>query len=569
MNSKKDLEDRICSKIVSLETKIIYQKDFDDFVEKNNSPYIINKSGYYKLGENIKINFFSNIYDSLNLNEKNPNPFGNPAAFIIATSYVIFDLNGYAIFQSVQDYCVQRFFAIVQLNLLPFNLNTGPITSELRTQQFTAHYCIIKNGVLGLSSHQSLLGNNNTNIIIEKINCEDFEVSGINLNNCKNLFIENSIVGRSLGTINGRLIPLSPIFAGFTFSHKLMTSVIRSTNNSEKKKIALDIQSEIEDYLLPIFTIIYNNKSLTDIFSKLKNFVMENEKYKIIFNKSGKSICNIHGIKITGPNPSIGPFHNHLEEVSNQYSEYITIKNVCIENIIGCVEEELLFTDDGIPIHICAGLKLSYSLLNNNIIKSLINSIYNLTKDDENLNKLIKTNITKDTLDFINNGLNINNNFGLIRGMDIMAHMNKGTLGIRLGSCNNVDIENIKINNIKNLGRKLEEDILEEVKNKFKNINIIYSDTKLFDPLVYIGTYSLGIINSGCKNIITKDCIINSIESPYGCSIAYAINNYCDNIDINKICIFNINSCDCCKDSRKFVIDNISSNINLNNIKII
>ena len=113
MTSKKNIEDIIFDNVCLLNKKIIFQKDFDNYVITNHSPYIIDSPGYYILGENIETNFFPMINDSLQLNENNPNTFGHPAAFIIASNYVIFDLNEFAIYQSPQDYCVQRFFALI------------------------------------------------------------------------------------------------------------------------------------------------------------------------------------------------------------------------------------------------------------------------------------------------------------------------------------------------------------------------------------------------------------------------------------------------------------------------
>jgi len=570
MTSKKNIEDIIFDNVCLLNKKIIFQKDFDNYVITNHSPYIIDSPGYYILGENIETNFFPMINDSLQLNENNPNTFGHPAAFIIASNYVIFDLNEFAIYQSPQDYCVQRFFALIQLNLLPFNIGVGPITSETRTKQYTAEYCIIRNGVLGLSAHQSILGNNNKNIIIEKVNCEDFEVSGITINNGENIFLENSVIGKSVGSFKGRKLGLSPTFSGLTFSHKLLSSVIKDCNTSQNKRnMALNIQNDIEKYLLPFFEIIYCNTTLTNIFSELKSYSENNPDYSILFNKSGKSPCNMHGVKITGPNPSIGAFHTELEESILGHSKNININNVHIENIEGCVDEEIICISNGNVVHICAGLKVSYNIIQNKIILNLINTIYELVKDDFALNKIIKSSINKDSIDFINHGLNITNNCGFIRGMDIMAHINKGIHGLRIGSSNNVNITNCKIKHISNIGNIVNDRTIEEIKIKFQGVEEISSpDTTLLTNNHFIGSSSIGVIFSGCHYVKVDSIDISNINALNGVAFGNVVNNKCNYVNLFNLNIYNLLSKSCCIESSALTIDHLAKNIQINNTNV-
>ena len=162
------------------------------------------------------------------------------------------------------------FFAIIQLNSQPFRVATGPISdSEAPITMDVANNCIIRNGVIGLSSHQSILGNNNRNIIIEKINCEDFEVSGIILNNVTNCYIENSIIGQSIGVPSRsgstRNLHLSPYFAGFMFTHRLLNQAL---NLPEKfpidivyKDSIIKLSNKLKDVLTLILDKIYTTRN--------------------------------------------------------------------------------------------------------------------------------------------------------------------------------------------------------------------------------------------------------------------------------------------------------------------
>ena len=278
----------------------------------------------------------------------------------------------------------------------------------------------------------------------------------------------------------------------------------------------------------------------------------------------------MHGIKITAPNPSIGPFHSKVDEsLPDGYSKNININNVYIENIIGCIDEELICTTNGNVVHICAGLKAAHTLINNNVAKKLINTIYELIKDDEHIAKIIKSNINQDSLDFINHGLNRNNNCGFIGGMDVMAHINKGIHGIRLGSCSGVSINNCKVKNITNQGKPVDNSVIEEIKVKFQGVDeIVVADTTFLSPITYVGSYAMGSIISGCKNVTHNNVNISNIRAPFWCAVGTAINNICDCIDIIDTNICNLESCSDCYDSTTLVVDEQSKKVTINNTSV-
>ena len=87
---------------------------------------------------------------------------------------------------------------------------------------------IIRNGELGRSSHQAILGNGNMNVYLENLKIRDFEVSGINMNNVTNLMICDCKVGPS-----NTNVPVTPLFAGLIFMFKLF--------NTMKQKIKVKI----------------------------------------------------------------------------------------------------------------------------------------------------------------------------------------------------------------------------------------------------------------------------------------------------------------------------------------
>lgn len=546
----------------------IYQYNFAQ------GPYIISQPGLYILMENIEVNFFKTKQSAFQFNQNDK--FGHSAAIKIECDNVILDLNNYYLRQSPQDYCVQRFFALIQLNSMPFNPNVGPITIEKRTILRTANNCIIKNGKLQLSAHQSILGNNNENIILENLQCEDFEVSGITLNNTSNTYIENCIIGQSLGGQykNGMasFVPLTPFFAGLSFNHKLLSSILddNSIVRSEIDNIIMIKTIEkINNILDPVLSVIYSYKTLAEIFNNLVKLSDTSTDIKLLVNLSGLSPCNIHGIKITGKNPSIGSFHTSVEQqetdtISNTYSSNININNIIIRNLIAEINERIILSQNGNIINIAAGLKLTHEVIDTEIGKYLTNAIYDLITNNSQIKGLIKSNLTEDIINFINNNIN-NGTIGFKRSMDIMGHINKGVIGMRLGSIKHACLNNIKIHNITNIGKKMSDIEIEKYINLYDGINDIYMmDTTLLSPLVYSGSYSIGYIISGCKNIDNKLIKIYDIKSPESCSIGFCINNLCNDILLDNSNIYDIVSSDSCNDSTILLIDYKSKSIKIN-----
>ena len=204
---KSEISDNSMNRLV-----ILTQSDF-------NQPYVIKEAGTYRLGENIQLNFYKSPYDILNVESTKDDLFGFPAGIKICAKYVTLDLNGFTLYQSPPDFCVQRFFALIQLNNSPFSINHGPIP-EARCKLESASYCVIKNGQLGLSAHQAVLGNDNNNIIFEDLDIADFEVTGITLNNINNVYFTNIHISRSIGV--NRLLAVSPYFSGLIFNYRLL-----------------------------------------------------------------------------------------------------------------------------------------------------------------------------------------------------------------------------------------------------------------------------------------------------------------------------------------------------------
>ncbi len=167
------------------------------------------ESGIYILTENIILNFnaptedeklneyFSpNSYDNLywiplqdgTHDDKymgastwnGPYQLGFFSGITIETSNVIIDLNGFEISMSNEFYLQQRFFSIIELAAKNFVSGQGPV--DFGPYLKPANNVIIKNGIIGLTTHHGIHSNDAKNIELLNLKIYNFDVAGIQLN---------------------------------------------------------------------------------------------------------------------------------------------------------------------------------------------------------------------------------------------------------------------------------------------------------------------------------------------------------------------------------------------------
>jgi len=125
------------------------------------------------------------------------------AAITVEADDVEIDCKGHEIKMSEKFHKHQRFFSIIELGSKPFISGQGPpqfssyITSPGAVK--SAKNVVISNCKLGRSSHHGIHGNNNDGVTLRNVEVKDFEVGGISLNGAKNVDIEDADIGPSLG----------------------------------------------------------------------------------------------------------------------------------------------------------------------------------------------------------------------------------------------------------------------------------------------------------------------------------------------------------------------------------
>ena len=145
--------------------------------------YRIKKSGKYILTENI-------IFEpNGTVDRVGPFVLGFFSAITIECNNVEIDLNGFIIRQSEKFNLDQRFYTNICIGNSMFVSGQGP--ANFGTNQIFPDNVIIKNGHIGMSSHYGIFSIGCSNVRIENIIFEKFEVAGIHLAGGKNVLFKN------------------------------------------------------------------------------------------------------------------------------------------------------------------------------------------------------------------------------------------------------------------------------------------------------------------------------------------------------------------------------------------
>ena len=290
------------------EKKGIYNRDFKYGTLRITEP------GYYILKEDIVFNPM-NLFpkedqlDKYPVGKEGPYHLGFFAAITIECVDVILDLNGCSIKQSNRHNLLQRFFACVELANSPFIPNQGP--HDFIHAYKPAKNCLIANGKLIESSHHGIHGNTNTNVILQNLVIENYEVAGIALNGAKNTIItECQLIGKNSN------IPVLSNFSQAFFSSRALVQC-NKTDNAIYKKLDSDIQKAFREIMMrePQTTYFENKTGMYD-----------GNMYGIVLNVNGVVIHDfLKSRDGTQGNEEILLFNNSIDNVETHPVEMVAI----------------------------------------------------------------------------------------------------------------------------------------------------------------------------------------------------------------------------------------------------
>ena len=445
---------------------------YDDFAPTLNQENI--KIDKNKFNKNIQQKF---IYPTWQVH-RGAYDLGFFAGITVESDNVYIFSNNKVIKQSKMFQFVQRFFACICLGSTPFIAKTGP--GNFGSNHFYPKQVLISDINFGKSSHYGILGNEINNIEIRNCNFNNWEVAGLSFNNIKNTVIFNCNIKN-----NSKNIPVKGNFAAFVFAKRAFKKLSNKFPND------LVLKRYEEDF----------NKKYREIVKQYEETnIVSDKEFK---NSSGLSDCIIYGITITEKGPSIGGIGicNKCTIDKGEQSRNILIINCKISGV--CTN----------PVQV-NGL---YNLISNKPIV-LNNGRLLTTPFGEMEGKLIKFfasykeipteykmgfNPTSLNSELARQLLNFNKypeKFVRYCNSDIMNHLLKPVMCIRLQHVKDIEINNLVINNIGNSGYN------------FELIGHKNNETE-FDK--YQGCDIIGICDVNSSLILNK-CLIKNLKSKYG-----------------------------------------------------
>ena len=140
------------------------------------------------------------------------------AAMCVEVDEVHIDLNGFRFQASVKFALQQRFYSHVEVANTFFEAGFGPFPT---VPLVPVSNFFISNGVFGRSSHHHVHGNRPSNVMIENVGCENWEVAAISFNGGNNILIKNVSLS---GTRSD--IPVNASYSQSRLIRSVMTSII-------------------------------------------------------------------------------------------------------------------------------------------------------------------------------------------------------------------------------------------------------------------------------------------------------------------------------------------------------
>ena len=571
------------------EPTVLMQDDF------THGTYIIDQPGVYVLGENISFNPNSRdelqaLWASGELNLPNQvdaygssmplfNQFlfgpgssfspGGPddarydpaaygigffAAIAIATDDVELDLNGFTIEQSAEHALMQRFFAVIELADQPFIPSQGP--ADFGSRLSAAHRVKIHNGTIGRSAHHGIHGNANSDVEISDVRFVDYEVAAVALNGADRVEIRN-VVAR-----NRKDVPVLGTFSSAMFIKSYVDDLVRAGSATTLTVngtllTAADIQQDLREVINNVHGDIVVRKHTAgdrvaiDEQTHPVEFGLFHNKHGVIDGNSYSFLTNHVGIAVHG-------FPTRPDGVTRIASKNISFENVRVMDQQSFINETPALNVENKPaidpvgavfqvknLHPSTGEPITVSSKDPALATYIGNPVANAQafvakaalNGDVGSGRLdtSRLNISRDIIDWVegvarSRTLEQIDATWLCNG-DSMFHVNKGAIGFKIDSVQNVSMVNTRVSGISNLGEQ------------GSTLCGDYS-SGVSHPLAtlpgYGGAFVRGYTFAGSTNVTVDNARVSKVRAKSGTAVGFAVMTDSDDVLIQNSRVSNL-----------------------------
>ncbi len=452
------------------------------------------------------------------------------AAITVESDDIILNLNGHSIVQSPGHYLDQRFFAIIELASAPFITSQGPHQFSDESTFKNCNNVYIMNGCLGRSSHYSIHGNGVTNLVLYNLEMKDFQVAGLHLNAVKTALLCD------LNIHDANSVDHTPVRVLSEYSQARFIRRCLAKAAKDHPEEVLEFYRHDTDKI-QVKTAVEINQDLLDSISQTQEAIQKGTKNipEIYKNTSARKLSdtNMYGLLLNVRGMAIGKKIDARPTAPGTNNEDVMLINIKIKNIISEPQETI-----GIKDKTPQSLDSSGSENSNFKIRGPVADIFDVQRSTvkpttQRLGRLAyqrfgayranplsnaqalagKINmydkgcvgnpyITNNILRYIKDPQgNLsrlerdNRNISLCFGLDSMAHVMKGNVGLFIQGGKNIKGFNIEIDGIHIINESASPDIG----------NDAHDGKKAFGYLEVVG-----------ENVSMENMSVNNVMSQYG-----------------------------------------------------
>jgi hypothetical protein len=501
------------------QTVHLYQHDF------TNGPYVINKPGTYILMEDIVFDPFPNAFGDVFTHLAQFPSFNHEyvlgffAAIIVYGENIVLDLNKHKIRQSLLHNFQQRFFALIELANRPFLPGQGP--ANFGSPIVGCKNVTIKNGVLGLSSHHGIHGNNATNVIIQDLTIYDYEVAGITLNGCQNIRIERVDVRQ-----NYKNILVNGLYSNAIFTIKKLISIQNGeTDSINLPHVGPTIGTTALSQFWSLDAILDRlRKSVVDLYDDFvnKRVLGATNPDSLMYVNEAPYVTdgNCYGITIN----TVGLLVNEYKHTFVPGTRTVNLTDVSIHDLDCKPVEYRVICDVGYDVIRALPDIQTHASVNKGPFGDIIDffrCVDETQRFTHHNNALILAQVLTGTVsetmkDWVRDGtpdfeyrIKSRGDISVLTNLDIMAHVMKGTMGLFLSSVENVQINNLRVANIRNRANK--------------GFDEYVTDSNI----THHGARTSGILIASSRNMSFVNTTIDNIVSDNGEAYGYYLHGDC------------------------------------------
>eukprot|EP01084_Bolivina_argentea_P134567 237340_1 len=435
------------------------------------------------------------------------------AAVTIECDNVVFDLNGHTIEQSRVFYLQQRFFSVFVLNNKNFIEGQGPVF--FGAEMKTVSNVIIKNGIIGRSSHHGILARQTSNLLVEDVAFNNFDVAGISMSGFEDVILRNLDIGPNNQEcpVTGRYLharAMLPRYKELVDSHGSDNIVVNGVRKNVK---------QIIDRLVDAMNMIYNEEILGYEYDAATDelYAMAQLEFGNTARVSDGGV--VYGILLNGYGGAVMGLGSAPRFASNVEMESITIHDFVLNPIEKCkfALSNSPFTVRGPFADVFDADVASY--VDSDGLLHYVGTPFSdaqlaFARATESWSALSHTDMGKRFQRWTAGEVSLDYTADVMWSCntDIQLHVNKGPIGLRIDGITDAKLSNIYIDNLLNIGALGDTD---KCGSYLKGNG--HQDSQV--QLGYTGTDNYGMIVINSDNVeVQNDLFITNIESHNGIS---------------------------------------------------